>query len=362
MYLPAHQNLSTGVFMASPANTKTGKRARSAAAAKSPNGASGAGSYSKEQMLEMFRQMYLIRQFEVACGENYAKGHIRGFLHLYIGQEATGVGALAPLAEQDYVVTHYRDHGHAIARGLDVNRSMAELFGRKTGLSKGKGGSMHLFDAAKRFMGGHAIVAGQMPLALGLAFAQKYQGTDGVTVCFFGDGSTNQGIYHETLNLAAVWNVPMLFFLENNGYGMGTSVERVRAGSPDFYTDADKYGIEAVAVDGMDVLAVREATEAAVKKLRAGGGPLFIEAKTFRYVGHSYADGQKYRSNDEIDEWRKRDPVETYPQMLVKHKIATQKEIVALQSDVDTQVAEAVKFAEESPQPDAGELFDDVYA
>ena len=310
----------------------------------------------------MFRQMYLIRQFEIACGENYAKGHIRGFLHLYIGQEATGVGALAELGEQDYVVTHYRDHGHALARGLDVNRSMAELFGRKTGLSKGKGGSMHLFDAAKGFMGGHAIVGGQLPLALGLAFSQKYKKTDGITVCFFGDGATNQGVYHETLNLAAVWKVPMLFFLENNGYGMGTAVDRVRAGNPDFYTDVDKYGIDAVAVDGMDVVAVREATAAAVKRLRAGEGPIFIEAKTFRYVGHSYADGQKYRSSEETDEWRKRDPVETFPKMLVDHKLTTQKELEALRADVDRQVAEAVKFAEESPQPDPEDLFDDVYA
>ncbi len=350
--------------MASQAKTKAGKAAKAAkkSASSSANGASGATGYSEEQLLEMFRQMYLIRQFEVACGENYAKGNIRGFLHLYIGQEATGVGALSPLKEQDYIVTHYRDHGHALARGLDVNRSMAELFGRKTGLSKGKGGSMHLFDAAKRFMGGHAIVGGQFPLALGLAFSQKYQKTDGVTVCFFGDGSTNQGLYHETLNLAAVWNVPMLFVLENNGYGMGSAVERVRAGSPDFYTDVDKYGIDAVAVDGMDVLAVREAAEAAVARLRAGDGPLFIEAKTFRYVGHSYADGQKYRGQEEVEEWRRKDPVESFPKMLIDHKLATKKQIDALKADVDAEVAEAVKFAEESPHPDPEELFDDILA
>ncbi len=348
--------------MASQAKTKTGKATKPAGRSASSNGANDAGSYSEEQLLEMYRQMYLIRQFEVACGENYSKGNIRGFLHLYIGQEATGVGALAPLQEQDYIVTHYRDHGHALARGLDVNRSMAELFGRKTGLSKGKGGSMHLFDAAKRFMGGHAIVGGQFPLALGLAFAQKYQKTDGVTICFFGDGSTNQGLYHETLNLAAVWNVPMLFMLENNGYGMGSAVERVRAGSPDFYTDVDKYGIDAVVVDGMDVIAVREATEAAVARLRAGEGPLFIEAKTFRYVGHSYADGQKYREQDEVEEWRRLDPVERYPQMLIDHKLVTQQQIDDLKAEVDEQVAESVKFAEESPFPDPEELFDDVLA
>jgi len=221
---------------------------------------------------------------------------------------------------------------------------------------------MHLFDVAKKFMGGHAIVGGQFPLGLGLAFAQKYQETGGVAVCFFGDGSTNQGIYHETLNLAAVWKVPMLFFLENNGYGMGSAVERVRAGSPDFYTDADKYGIDAVAVDGMDVLAVREATEAAVKKLRAGDGPLLIEAKTFRYSGHSLADGQKYREKEEVDEWRKRDPVATYPEMLVSHGLVKKADIDKINKQVDEEVAEAVKFAEDSAHPDPEELFDDVYA
>jgi pyruvate dehydrogenase E1 component alpha subunit len=360
----AHLELPSGDQMTSrmkASSAKTGKSAKSSLHPASNGTGSGIG-YSKDDLLEMYRQMYLIRQFEVACGENYARGLIRGFLHLYIGQEATGVGTIAPLNESDYIVTHYRDHGHAIARGLDVNRSMAELFGRKTGLSKGKGGSMHLFDAAKKFMGGHAIVGGQLPLALGLAFSQKYLGTGGVTVCYFGDGSTNQGLYHETLNLAAVWKVPMLFVLENNGYGMGSAVERVRAGSPDFYTDVEKYGIEAAVVDGMDVVAVREATEQAVKKLRAGDGPIFIESKTFRYVGHSYADGQKYRGSQEIDEWRKRDPVEVFPKMLVDRDIASQKEITAIKASVDAEVADAVKFAEESPQPDPDELFDDIYA
>jgi pyruvate dehydrogenase E1 component alpha subunit len=318
--------------------------------------------YSKGQLLEMYRQMFLIRQFELACGENYAKGHVRGFLHLYIGQEATGVGAISALNGDDYIVTHYRDHGHALARGLDTNRAMAELFGRKTGLSKGKGGSMHLFDASKKFMGGHAIVAGQMPLALGLALSQKYQKTGGITLCFFGDGSTNQGVYHEALNLAAVWKVPMLFFLENNKYGMGSAVERVRASRADFYTDVEKYGIDAVQVDGMDLLAVREATEAAVKRLRAGDGPIFIEAKTFRFVGHSYADGQKYRGQEEIEKWRKRDPLLTFPALLTRHSIATQAEIDAINKRADEEVAAAVKFAEESPQPDPKELFDDIYA
>ena len=317
---------------------------------------------SKADHLELFRQMFLIRQFEIACGENYSKGLIRGFLHLYIGQEATGVGAISTLREDDYVVSHYRDHGHALARGLDVNRSMAELFGRATGTSKGKGGSMHLFDAAKGFMGGHAIVAGQLPLAAGLALAQQYNKTDALTICFFGDGSTNQGIYHETMNLAAVWKLPVLFFLENNMYGMGSSIERVRAGGIDFYPGMATYGIPAAEVDGMDVLAVKEATEIAVERIRDGEGPQFIEAKTFRFAGHSLADGQKYRGQDEVKEWEERDPVATFPAQLIKRGLVTSDQIDEIKTEVNEAVAKAVEFAEQSPDPDLPEIYNDVLA
>ena len=317
---------------------------------------------SKVDHLELFRQMFLIRQFEIACGENYSKGLIRGFLHLYIGQEATGVGAISTLREDDYVVSHYRDHGHALARGLDVNRSMAELFGRATGTSKGKGGSMHLFDAAKGFMGGHAIVAGQLPLAAGLALAQQYNKTDALTICFFGDGSTNQGIYHETMNLAAVWKLPVLFFLENNMYGMGSSIERVRAGGIDFYPGMATYGIPAAEVDGMDVLAVKEATEIAVERIRDGEGPQFIEAKTFRFSGHSLADGQKYRGQDEVKEWEERDPVATFPAQLIKRGLVTSDQIDEIKTEVNEAVAIAVEFAEQSPDPDLPEIYNDVLA
>lgn len=316
----------------------------------------------KADHLELFRQMFLIRQFEIACGENYSKGLIRGFLHLYIGQEATGVGAISTLREDDYVVSHYRDHGHALARGLDVNRSMAELFGRATGTSKGKGGSMHLFDAAKGFMGGHAIVAGQLPLAAGLALAQQYNKTDALTICFFGDGSTNQGIYHETMNLAAVWKLPVLFFLENNMYGMGSSIERVRAGGIDFYPGMATYGIPAAEVDGMDVLAVKEATEIAVERIRDGEGPQFIEAKTFRFSGHSLADGQKYRGQDEVKEWEERDPVATFPAQLIKRGLVTSDQIDEIKTEVNEAVAKAVEFAEQSPDPDLSEIYNDVLA
>lgn len=317
---------------------------------------------SKVDHLELFRQMFLIRQFEIACGENYSKGLIRGFLHLYIGQEATGVGAISTLREDDYVVSHYRDHGHALARGLDVNRSMAELFGRATGTSKGKGGSMHLFDAAKGFMGGHAIVAGQLPLAAGLALAQQYNKTDALTICFFGDGSTNQGIYHETMNLAAVWKLPVLFFLENNMYGMGSSIERVRAGGIDFYPGMATYGIPAAEVDGMDVLAVKEATEIAVERIRDGEGPQFIEAKTFRFAGHSLADGQKYRGQEEVKEWEERDPVATFPAQLIKRGLVTSDQIDEIKTEVNEAVAKAVEFAEQSPDPDLSEIYNDVLA
>ena len=349
-------------------STKSSSRTSSRKGKSSKNGAGvskglgESGVVGNIDHLDLFRQMYLIRQFELACGENYSKGMIRGFLHLYIGQEAAGVGAISALRADDYIVSHYRDHGHALARGVDVNRSMAELFGRATGTSKGKGGSMHIFDAAKRFMGGHAIVAGQLPLAAGLALAQQYEGTDGLTICFFGDGSTNQGLYHETMNLAAIWKLPVLFFLENNMYGMGSSIERVRAGGIDFYPGMATYGIPAAEVDGMDVLAVRELTEAAVSRIRSGEGPQFIEAKTFRFVGHSLADGQKYRGQEEVGEWEQRDPLSTFPLMLINQGIATASQIEKIEAEVDKQVKEAVQFAEQSPEPDPTEIATDVFA
>ena len=349
-------------------STKSSSKTSSKSAKSSKNGKSGAagqddsGVGAKTDYLELFRQMYLIRQFEIACGENYSKGLIRGFLHLYIGQEATGVGAISTLRDDDYIVSAYRDHGHALARGLDVKRSMAELFGRATGTSKGKGGSMHLFDAAKGFMGGHAIVAGQLPLAAGLALAQQYEKTDALTICFFGDGSTNQGVYHETMNLAAVWKLPVLFFLENNMYGMGSSIERVRAGGIDFYPGMATYGIPAAEVDGMDVLAVKEATELAVERIRNGEGPQFIEAKTFRFVGHSLADGQKYRGQEEVKEWEERDPVITFPAQLIERGLATADQVNEIKATVDEQVAKSVEFAEQSPEPELSEIHNDVLA
>ena len=316
---------------------------------------------NKEDYLNLYKKMYLIRLFEESCGENYSKGFIRGFLHLYIGQEAVAVGSIDSLQEKDYIVTHYRDHGHAIARGLSTSGLMAELFGKETGVSKGKGGSMHLFDAEKNFMGGHAIVGAQMPLSAGFALASQYRKEDSVTVVYFGDGATNQGTFHETMNLASVWKLPMVFFLENNFYGMGTSVERIRTNGKSFSNLAEGYGIPSTVVDGMDVLAVKETTKEVVDKVRNGNGPALIEATTFRFQGHSMADPAKYRESSEVDEWKKKDPVESFPEYLLSKNIASQAEIDEVKKIVNDEMESAVKFATESNEPDLNSLDKDVY-
>jgi len=316
---------------------------------------------NKEDYLNLYKKMYLIRLFEESCGENYSKGFIRGFLHLYIGQEAVAVGSIDSLQKKDYIVTHYRDHGHAIARGLSTSGLMAELFGKETGVSKGKGGSMHLFDAEKNFMGGHAIVGAQMPLSAGFALASQYRKEDSVTVVYFGDGATNQGTFHETMNLASVWKLPMVFFLENNFYGMGTSVERIRTNGKSFSNLAEGYGIPSTVVDGMDVLAVKETTKEVVDKVRNGNGPALIEATTFRFQGHSMADPAKYRESSEVDEWKKKDPVESFPEYLLSKNIASQAEIDEVKKIVNDEMESAVKFATESNEPDLNSLDKDVY-
>ena len=316
---------------------------------------------NKEDYLNLYRKMYLIRLFEESCGENYSKGFIRGFLHLYIGQEAVAVGSIDSLEEKDYIVTHYRDHGHAIARGLSTNGLMAELFGKETGVSKGKGGSMHLFDSEKNFMGGHAIVGAQMPLAAGFALASQYRKEDSVTMVYFGDGATNQGTFHETMNLASVWKLPIVFFLENNFYGMGTSVERIRSNGKSFSNMAEGYGIPSTIVDGMDVIAVKETTKEVVDKVRSGNGPALIEATTFRFQGHSMADPAKYRESSEVDEWRKKDPVESFPEYIISSNIVSKEEIEDVKKSVEDEMNAAVKFATESNEPDLESLSKDVY-
>ena len=316
---------------------------------------------NKEDYLNLYRKMYLIRLFEESCGENYSKGFIRGFLHLYIGQEAVAVGSIDSLEDKDYIVTHYRDHGHAIARGLSTGGLMAELFGKETGVSKGKGGSMHLFDSEKNFMGGHAIVGAQMPLSAGFALASQYRKEDSVTMVYFGDGATNQGTFHETMNLASVWKLPMIFFLENNFYGMGTSVERIRSNGKSFSNLAEGYGIPSTIVDGMDVLAVKETTKEVVDKVRKGEGPALIEATTFRFQGHSMADPAKYRESSEVDEWKKKDPVQSFPDYIVSKNLASQNEIDEVKNSVEEEMVNAVKFATESNEPDLNNLSKDVY-
>ena len=316
---------------------------------------------NKEDYLNLYRKMYLIRLFEESCGENYSKGFIRGFLHLYIGQEAVAVGSIDSLEDKDFIVTHYRDHGHALARGLSTNGLMAELFGKETGVSKGKGGSMHLFDSGKNFMGGHAIVGAQMPLAAGFALASQYRKDDAVTVVYFGDGATNQGTFHETMNLASTWKLPIIFFLENNFYGMGTSVERIRSNGKSFSNLAEGYGIPSTIVDGMDVIAVKETTKEVIDKVRKGNGPALIEATTFRFQGHSMADPAKYRESSEVDEWRKKDPLESFPEYIISNSIASKDEINDVKKSVEDEMDAAVKFASESNEPDLESLSKDVY-
>ena len=317
---------------------------------------------NKQQLAEFYRQMLLIRRFEEACGRLYMQGKIRGFLHLYIGEEAIAVGTMAALRPDDYVIGHYRDHGHAIAKGMDPKIAMAELCGKATGSSGGKGGSMHLFDADKHFMGGHAIVGGQMPIAAGLALASKYKKDDRVTVCFFGDGAVNQGEFHETLNLASVWKLPILFLLENNLYGMGTHVDRSRAGGRHIYEAASAYDINGVQVDGMDVLGVNECVSEAVKSIRKEGGPRFIEAMCYRYRGHSMADPTMYRERDEAQELGIKDPIDSLKNFMVQFDVADEDELAKIAAKVDEQVNEAVQFAEDSPAPEIDAMYSNVYA
>ena len=317
---------------------------------------------NKQQLAEFYRQMLLIRRFEEACGRLYMQGKIRGFLHLYIGEEAIAVGAISALRPDDYVIGHYRDHGHAIAKGMDPKIAMAELCGKSTGSSGGKGGSMHLFDVERHFMGGHAIVGGQMPIAAGLALSSKYKKEDLVTLCFFGDGAVNQGEFHETLNLASVWKLPILFLLENNLYGMGTHVDRTHAGGRHIYEVASAYDIPGVQIDGMDVLGVNECVSEAVKSIRKGEGPRFIEAMCYRYRGHSMADPTMYRERDEAQELGIKDPIDSLKNFMIQFDVAGEEELAKIAAKVDEQVNEAVQFAEDSPAPDMDAMYTNVYA
>jgi pyruvate dehydrogenase E1 component alpha subunit len=314
---------------------------------------------STNQMLELYRQMVLIRRFEEKAAELYTEGKIGGFLHLYIGEEAIAVGACRALGAQDHLFTAYRDHGWAIARGLDPKRVMAELLGKATGVSGGKGGSMHLASAEHRYWGGHAIVGGHLPLATGVGLAIRYREEPDAVLCVFGEGSTNIGYFHESMNLAAVWKLPVVFLVENNKYGMGTQVDRASAVS-NIFEKGCAYDVANRQIDGQDVLAVYEALAEALAHVRREG-PFLLEAITYRYSGHSMGDPERYRSKAEIEQWRSRDPILRFRQKLQADGHADQATLDQIHQQVEEELVEIVRYAEESPEPDDAALCEHVY-
>ena len=316
-------------------------------------------NYDIELLKKMHKKMLLIRRFEEKAGQLYGMGQIGGFCHLYIGQEAVVVGIQSIQIEGDTVVTSYRDHGHMIACDMDSKGVMAELTGRIDGYSKGKGGSMHMFSREKGFFGGHGIVAAQVPIGAGLAFAHKYNENKNISIAYFGDGAANQGQVYETYNIASLWKLPVIFVIENNEYGMGTSVKRSSSG--DSLAERGKgYGIEFEIVDGMDVLAVRDAAEKAAEYCRSGKGPFILEMKTYRYRGHSMSDPAKYRTRNEVDEIRKNsDPIDNIKEILLNTGVK-EEELKAVDAEVKLTINEAAKFAQESPEPSIDELFKDI--
>jgi len=306
--------------------------------------------------------MMLIRRFEEKAAEGYALGKIGGFLHLYIGEEAVAVGATSALRPDDYAISAYREHGHCLAKGSDPRRVMAELYGRRDGLSKGKGGSMHLFDRQTNFLGGHAIVGAHLPIAAGVGFSIKYQGGDQVIVCYFGDGAVPEGEFHESMNLSALWKLPVIWICENNRYAMGTSLERALA-QTEIWKFAETYGIPGEAVDGMDVLAVREVVARAVERARRDKTPTLVEARTYRFRGHSMRDpaGAVYRTKEEVEHEKLRDPILLFRQRAIDAGALSEGDVRAIEKDVNDRVDEAVAFAEASPEPPDEWLMTDVY-
>ncbi len=314
----------------------------------------------KKEYLDLFYQMVLIRRMEENAAELYQQGKIGGFLHLYIGQEAVSTGLISARKPQDRVITAYRDHGVAINAGIPVRQVMAELLGKATGISKGRGGSMHMADVTRNYWGGHAIVGAHMPIAAGLALGDQYQGRDGVTICMFGDGATNIGFFHEAVNLSKVWNLPVLWVCENNQYGMGTSVVRASAVS-EIRQKANGYNIPNDCVDGMNVIEVRAAAEKYIELVRSGNGPYFLEAMTYRYRGHSMGDPERYRKPEEIKKWQAEDPIGIYHHYLTGNSVASEEELDAVEQQAESDVREAIEFAESSPEPDPQTLFDNIY-
>lgn len=320
-----------------------------------------AAKFSKETYLYWYELMQLIRQFELMAEEKYKmEGKIRGFFHAYIGQEAIAAGCMTATRPEDLFITAYRDHGLAIAKGVSVDSCMAELYGKATGCAKGKGGSMHFFSKEANFYGGHGIVGAQIGTGAGLAFAEKYRGSDNVVLAYFGDGAARQGMLHETFNLAMLWKLPVIFICENNNYAMGTSIERT-SNVIDIYKLADAYEMPADTIDGMSAEAVHEGVGRAVKRARENGGPTLLEIKTYRYKGHSISDPQKYRTKEEVDEYKGKDPIQQVLKTILDNKYATQQDINAINKRVDDIVDASVKFAEESPWPDDNEVLKDIY-
>ena len=316
--------------------------------------------YSKETYAYWYESMLLMRRFEEKAGKLYGQQKIRGFCHLYIGQEACASGAITALTKDDKWITAYRDHAHPLGLGTDPGAVMAELYGKATGTTKGKGGSMHIFDKERNFMGGHGIVGGQVPMGLGIGFAEKYKGTKNLCICYMGDGAVRQGAVHEAFNLAMLYKVPVIFVIENNGYAMGTSVART-SNVTELYKIGLSYDMPSFPVDGMNVEAVHEAVAEAAERARRGDGPTLLEFRTYRYKGHSMSDPQKYRTREEVEEYKQRDPIEQVKATILENNILSQEEIDVIDARVKKQVDDSVKFAEESPWPDGMDAFKDVY-
>ena len=318
--------------------------------------------YGMELLMKLYREMLLIRRFEELSGQMYGLRKIGGFCHLYIGQEAVAVGSIAALdLEKDYVATTYRDHGHALACGLAPNAVMAELFGKETGCSRGRGGSMHLFDAQKHMLGGNGIVGAHIPIATGVALKIKYRKEDGVVLCFFGDGAIHQGSFHESLNLAKIYHLPIIYICENNHYGMGTMFTRVSS-VEDLYVRGASYDIPGKQLNGMDVLEVYEGISLAVQSIRKANDPLFFEIKTYRYRGHSMSDPAKYRTKDELDSYKEQDPIIILKKLLVDEGLADEQALQAVDDEVKAISADSVAFSEKSPEPSIDSLHKDIYA
>ena len=316
---------------------------------------------NKDTYLYWYELMVRLRKFEERAGMLYSQQKIRGFCHLYIGQEAIAAGVMSAMREDDRMITAYRDHGLAIAKGITCNEAMAELFGKATGCTKGKGGSMHFFSKKHNFFGGHGIVGAQIPLGAGIAFADKYHSKENVTICFFGDGAARQGALHETFNMAMTWKLPVIFACENNGYAMGTSVGR-SSNVTKIATLGEAYDMPSFSVDAMKCETVHDAVAEACDRARKGEGPTFLELATYRYKGHSMSDPQKYRTKEEVEAYRKQDPIETTLATILQKKYATQQRIDEINATIDKEIDDCVEFAENSPYPDDSELFNDIYA